>query len=112
MFVYPIRYMRGQQSLYNDLFPSSVTTNPERFGKRNAFMNERDEALACRYYFHAEIKRRRYDDALLELEKEFFLTSAYIMQRLALSTSYIKELVAEKTNTNSLKAKYNFYNWN
>lgn len=74
-------------------------------------MNNRDEALACRYYYHAEIKRLRYDDCLGELEKEFFITASVIMLRLTISHSYLKGLVNEKATVNKLKKKYPFFSW-
>ncbi|MGB4776137.1 MAG: hypothetical protein WBP45_13240 [Daejeonella sp.] len=103
--------MRGQYSLYSSLFPPSVSTEPERLGKRNALISERDDALACRYYYHAEIKRLRYDDCLAALEKEFFITASVIMQRLALNSTFLKDLIKESASTAFLKKKYPFYAW-
>jgi hypothetical protein len=53
-------------------------------------IDRRDDALAARFYFYHHIIRKRYDDILLELEKEFFLTPNVIIQRLAQRTEYMR----------------------
>ncbi len=104
--------MRGQQSLYNSLFPQAVLSELKNKSKRNVYLVERDDKLACRYYFHANIRRARYDDCLVELSAEFDLTHNVIMQRLQLRLDFLKKLVKDQTPLTVLKKKYPFYNWN
>jgi hypothetical protein len=81
--------MRGTTAL-TSLFPSSIEAKSEQKGQRNVHIDRRDDALAARFYFYHHIIRKRYDDILLELEKEFFLTPNVIIQRLAQRTEYMR----------------------
>ena len=103
--------MRGQKAIYNTLFPSSVTSETENKGKRNVAIDDRDDAMACRYYYHAQICRRRYDDCLIHLYQEFFITPNVITQRLAKRTDLIKELVKANTTSAELRKKYPQWAW-
>lgn len=102
--------MRGKQILYNDIIPSSI----EELGKksrRNTFIEERDDALAHRYYYHAHLCRRRYDDCLKSLSEEFFLSHNVIIQRLSKRTDLIKSLVSSNVAPVELRKLYGHFNW-
>ena len=103
--------MRGHQTLYTDVFPSSVTVKEESISKRNVHRDKRDEVLACRYYYHAHLMRRRYDDCLLNLEQEFHITPPAIMQRLKEKQAFVKELVAQKATAARFRKLYPFFTW-
>lgn len=105
--------MRGLQSLFTNLFPASVNSETERKGKKGAHLEQRDKAIACRYYYYIHIKRCRYDDGLMNLEKEFHITAGVITQRLASSTDFVKQLVAldEAKALTALKEEYPYYTW-
>ncbi|MBU1373841.1 MAG: hypothetical protein KJ712_06405 [Bacteroidetes bacterium] len=103
---------RGQNSLFTSLFPSSIPVNPDNKGKRNSLIDKRDEALIFRYYYHAEIKRTRYDDCLTNLEKEFFITAGVITQRITLNVDTLKKIVAQKASAYQLKKKFPHFDWN
>ncbi|AEL23860.1 hypothetical protein [Cyclobacterium marinum] len=102
--------MRGKNALYNDLFPSPLETTGKK-SQRNTFIDERDEALSYRYYYHAHLCRLRYEECLQSLKLEFFLSHNVIIQRLNLKTDLIKLLVAENAQPADLRKKYNHYNW-
>lgn len=103
---------RGQYSLFTSVFPSAVESNPDNKGRRNVFLDKRDEALISRYYFYAQVKRKRYDDCLVELEKEFFITAGVITQRIDLGLDVLKDLVDKNVKVVYLKRKYPNWNWN
>lgn len=103
--------MRGQQALYNDIFPSAIPENLGRKSKRNQFIDERDTALAHRFYYHANLLRSRYDDCLFALHVEFYLTPDVIVQRLGLKQELLKQLVADHASPQELKKKYPHFNW-
>jgi len=103
--------IRGQKALYNSIFPSSITSEPANKSKRNTYIEERNDAMACRYYYHAQIRRLRYDDCLIELNKEFFLSPNVIMQNLMERTDFIKKLVEQKTTASMLRKWYPHFNW-
>jgi len=106
-----INLMRGQQALYNDIFPSAI---PETLGsksKRNTFTNERDIAMAHRFYYHANLLRSRYDDCLFALHQEFFMTPEAIVQCLGNKQELLRQLVADHATPQELKRKYPYFNW-
>lgn len=112
LFIFTGSMIRGKQSLYDSLFPSSVKDQSENKGKRNVFIEQRNDALACRYYYHAQIKRIRYDDCLLKLNQEFFLSPNVIVQCLTERTEFIKKLVVANATNSVLSRRYPHFRWN
>ena len=101
---------RGKQTLYNNIVQKSIASTGEK-GQRNTSLDERRNAMAHRYYFHATINRLRYDDCLLNLSQEFFLQPDTIVKELLLRSDLISNLVKTKTTTAELRKLYPFYNW-
>lgn len=102
--------MRGQKALYEDLIPSSLETVGQK-SQRNTFLDDRDEAMAHRYFFHTHICRKRYDDCLLELSREFYLSHNVITQRLLKKADLIKSLIQEDVPAQELRKKYPHFVW-
>ena len=103
--------MRGQNALYNDIIPSPF---PEASGekiKRNNYMNERDEAMAHRYYYYAHLLRRNYTDCIFHLHQEFFLTTTVTIERLIAQNDCIKQLIKANLTPVELKKRYGYFNW-
>jgi len=102
---------RGQQNLYNQLFPSAIKPEPSSKSKRNTYLEDRNDALACRYFYLAHIQRKRYDDCLVQLSKEYFLTTGVIIQCLTARQSYIKNLINTGCTVLELRKKYPHILW-
>lgn len=104
--------MRGHQTLYTSLFPSSLPeADKEKKGKRNVYIERRHDVMACRYYYHAEIRRIRFDDCLMELSEEFNLSPNVISQCIKKRIDYIKILIKDKTTETDLRKLYPHFNW-
>ncbi|MBS1526711.1 MAG: hypothetical protein JST19_13725 [Bacteroidetes bacterium] len=103
--------MRGQNAICSAL-PSLIKSNPNQKGHRNVHLERRDDALAARFYYHYQLKQKRYEAALLDLEAEFFIVPNVIIQRLALRTDYIKELSKKEIGVSQLRKLFPFYAWN
>jgi hypothetical protein len=99
---------RGKQILYNRLVPISVKPAQKH---RQKLVNRRNDALACRYYFHSNINRLRYDDCLNELSNEFYISTNSIVRCLMLRVDYIKQLSLKGITTAELRKMYPHYNW-
>lgn len=110
IFLGIIRIMRGKHALYEELIPSSIAEQGQK-SQRSTFLDERDDALAHRYYYYAHLLRYRYDDCLMALSREFFLTHNVIIQRLGTRTDLIKCLVSEDKQPGELRRLYGWYNW-
>lgn len=102
---------RGQISLFSNVFPSALKTDPGRKGTRNVFQEDRDIAIAHRYYFYIHLQRMRYDDTLVFLERDFFLTADYITTLLNPYVPLVKELIQKDVKPTLLKRKYPQWNW-
>ncbi|UAB84989.1 hypothetical protein INR75_02870 [Zunongwangia sp. SCSIO 43204] len=104
--------MKGKNSLYNNLVPNSleVLDSGER-SQRNTYLNQRTDAMACRYYYHATICRLRYDDCLLHLAAEFFLEPDTIIGYLKKRQGYCNNLVTKQITALELRKKYPFFDW-
>ncbi|WP_316777777.1 hypothetical protein [Pedobacter antarcticus] len=103
--------LRGHQTLFSNIFPSSIKRDSDRKGSRNVFIEQRDIALATRYYYYIHLRRKRYDDTLSDLEKEFFLTADVIVTRLTPYVDFIKELNQRNINVVSIRRQYPNWNW-
>lgn len=102
--------MRGRKALYEDLIPCSIETVGQK-SQRNTFLDERDEAMAHRYFYHAHVCRKRFDDCLLDLSREFYLSHNVITQRLLKKDHLIKSLITEDVNPQELRKKYPHFVW-
>jgi hypothetical protein len=102
--------MRGRKALYDDLIPSSLELTGQK-SQRNMFLEERDEAMCCRFYYHAHLCRRRYDDCLTELSREFFLSPNVITQRLIRKDASIRELISRQIPPAELRKRYPYFVW-
>jgi hypothetical protein len=100
---------RGQKSLMN-IVSDDITISSTKH-KKGCFTNERDEALASRFYFYSGLKGLRYDVCLVSLRKEFFLSETVITQRLMEKQDFLKTLKAKDIKPNELAALYPHYNW-
>lgn len=103
--------MIGQHSLFSDVFCTNPAKGKIDHRPRNFFQPERNEALLHRYYFHAEINRYRYDDCLLMLEKEFYLTSMRIMAILRQNVDALSNIVNSKPSTAQMNKKFPHFKW-
>jgi len=102
--------MRGQKTLFADLFETSLTPK-EKQRPRNYFLPERNEALVYRYYFHAEVNRLRYDDCLVNLEREFYLTTPRLIVVLSCNSDLLSEIIKKRPSTRELETKFPHFSW-
>lgn len=103
--------MRGQQSLFANIFIDTAVKSAPKQRPRNFYQPERNEALAHRYYFHIEINRMRFDDCIKQLEMEFHITTPRIIAVLNQCTNEIKRLHELKPSVKELEKKYPWYAW-
>ncbi|HVS92460.1 MAG TPA: hypothetical protein VHE59_10525 [Mucilaginibacter sp.] len=103
--------MRGQKIIQSAL-QAPIEAKPLQKGHRNVHLDRRDDALAARFYYHYQIKEKRFERALLDLEAEFFIVPNVIIQRLALRKDYLKELGKKAISVKQLRELFPFYAWN
>lgn len=101
---------RGQYLLFSDIFENK-TKVVEETRPRNYYMPLRNEHLAYRYYYYAEVKFMRYDKCLQLLETEFYLTEARIVVLLSDCTDLLHSIVQRKPTVKELEKKIPHLNW-
>lgn len=100
---------RGQFTLFDNIFNTSIPTALEKKARQTV---RRNELLAHRYYYFAQIKLLRYDQCLLNLEKENFISGETIVDLLGEVRQTISDLVDTKPTLKDLKQKYPWLEWN
>ncbi len=75
------------------------------------FTMDRDVCLAYRFYFYYQVLRKRFDDALSDMEREFFISSATISARLTENDVLLKDIISNKPTRAALKKRYPHLNW-
>lgn len=103
--------MRGQQSLFSNLFVAPVEKGSTKQRPRNYYQPERNQALVHRYYYHAEINRLRYDDCIRQLEIEFHLTSPRIISVLTECNGILGSVINSKPTVKELEIKFPWFSW-
>lgn len=102
--------MRGKHKLYNQLVPVSLPEAGKK-NQRDTGLDKMRDKMVHRYYFHAFICRKRYDDTLNALHNEFDKQVDTIIKHLQLRDDLLHDLISKKTTTADLKNVYPFYNW-
>ncbi|MDO3641962.1 hypothetical protein [Mucilaginibacter sp. L3T2-6] len=79
---------------------------------KGCFTDDRDDALACRFFYWGHLEGKRYDICLTQLSKEFFISETVIGQRLMQRQDFLKQLRLKNTTRKELQRKYPFFSWN
>jgi hypothetical protein len=101
--------LRGQKALMA-IVSNDLTIASEKHVK-GCFTDERDDALACRFFYWSRLMEKRYDVALVNLSKEFFLSETVISQRIMTRQAFLKRLREAETTVKELQKKYPFFSW-
>lgn len=102
---------RGQLSIFKNLFEQTPKQTTIEQRPRNYFMPERDQLLAHRFYFYAELKFYRLDKCKKELEREFFITEARLEVVLRILVPITQKVVEQKPTIKELELKFPWMNW-
>jgi hypothetical protein len=79
--------------------------------QKGVFTSERNYAIACRFYFHFQIRGLRYDRALGELNKEFWLSELRLAQLIMQEGKSLEALKAAQADTKILQKKFPHFSW-
>lgn len=80
-------------------------------GQRNAFLEERDEMMAYRLYYHISLCRKSSEATFNDLSREFCLAVSTIITSIGRAEHVVKELSKTKPEPKELSKKYPWYNW-
>lgn len=97
--------------IFNNIIPPT-RTNPQLIkGRNKELINERNLMILHRYYYYVRIQRKRYDDVLDELAKEFFLTCRRIIDIVSENAEKLNEINKNQLSIKDLKTAYPFFIW-
>lgn len=102
--------IRGSQTL-TSIFPPAFQADATRKGKRNIYVTERNDCMAHRFYYYYHILKKRFDVAVADMEKEFFISGSTIINCLTEGDANLKEIVALSPDKTTLRKKYPHLNW-
>lgn len=102
--------MKGQQSLFSDLFSTENISGKPTNGFR-PFGAARNECLVHRYYYYLHFQGKRYDLIINYLSNEFFLAPITIPDLLADNVELVRRLITEHPPVEELQKKYPFMVW-
>jgi len=103
--------MIGERNLYRTKVSSSIPEQEGQERKAFAYKEDKLDKLASRFYYHAHLCRLRYDDCLVELSREFDLTSHTLVRKIQQRSAFLDRLTAAKTTALQLKKRYPYFDW-
>ena len=71
--------------------------------KHNPLILLKQKKIVERWYYWTEIKRIRFDDAIKNLEQEFFIKEARITRIINMNQSYFEELQIKNDKNATIK---------
>lgn len=103
--------MRGQQSLFNN-YVEKTPPPATRKGRSAAMIALRDECLMYRYYYHIKLLGKRYDAAIQELSREFWVKGSNIIYRLQHNSARLEQIMEQEHPTvKQLRILYPWWIW-
>lgn len=83
----------------------------KRRGRSSHLINYRNTAIAYRYYYHARIHKKRYDDILEILSKEFMIAPYTIAKILTSNDELIQPIFKSNPDFATMKKLFPFFTW-
>ena len=108
--------MRGERSSFlslfdNDKIVDSSLAIPERRGRSEELIKERNELLVCRHYYYTRIRELQYKRTLEKLEREVFLSQTTIINIVSANNKLLRAINADKPNVKYFRDKFPFMVW-
>ena len=68
--------------------------------------------MTYRFYYYYHIVKKRFDNAVADMEKEFFISATTIIARVTENNDLLKKIIAEAPERKHLRRMYPQFNWN
>lgn len=79
--------------------------------KIRTYTEERDQLLLYRFYYYSHILKLQYEDCLAQLNQEFFMSPAWIIQLMDKNYADYVELVSSKPTTKEMDELFPWLKW-
>ncbi len=110
----PIHINRGVSVFNALLFEEPVNTqssDKREQGRSAELIDQRDRFLIYRFYFKAKIQRKIYNDAIVELIPEVYLSKISIQKIIQAHADEILKLKQNPPTLKDLQKEYPHINW-
>lgn len=84
---------------------------PLKKGRAKELIEKRDKLLFYRYYYYARIIRFRYEDILIKLSNEFYISPRTVAQIMANKHLQATEIFSQKKSIEQLRKMYAHLIW-
>jgi hypothetical protein len=85
---------------------------PVRKGRSESRISHRDEKMACRFYYHAELKKvHNYSKLLSLLAEEFDIDECVVSVRMRKRSDLLDALYKDKPGVAVLRRRFPYYSW-
>jgi hypothetical protein len=101
--------MRGKK-LYNELLQPGGPDQAQK-GRKDELLEDRNKCLVARYYYYGHLKARSYEDILLLLVREFFLSPDRINRIVLNYAETIAEMKQQKVSLYRLSVLWPHLCW-
>ena len=106
-----IKRMRGQNTLFNHFIETPVTKTVRK-GRSADMIALRDECLLHRYYYYIKLQHKRYDAAIQELSREFYIKNSNIIYRMQCNSDRLEQIMKkEQPDLDQLRLLYPWWTW-
>ncbi|WP_145857338.1 hypothetical protein [Pedobacter suwonensis] len=68
--------------------------------------------MSYRFYYYYHLERARFDDAIMLMERELFISGRKIADRLTENNELLKDITLNAPSHKQLKQRYPHFNWN
>ncbi|WPV66594.1 MULTISPECIES: hypothetical protein [unclassified Chitinophaga] len=103
--------MRGQNTLFNHFIENPVSKTVRK-GRSADMIALRDECLLHRYYYYIKLQHKRYDAAVQELSKEFYIKNSNIIYRMQCNSDRLETIMKkEQPDLRQLRLLYPWLTW-
>ncbi len=101
--------MRGRK-LFNELLQPGMA-EPVRKGRNDTLQEDRNKCLVARYYYYGHFKGKSYEDILLLLVREFFLSITRINKIVQENAEVVARLKQNNVSLYMLSIKWPHLCW-
>jgi hypothetical protein len=102
---------RGRQIFDKLNYDSSEILKHGSKGRSKILIKERNQCICLRYWYHSKRHKRRYDEVLKLLSKEFYLSERTIVDVVSENANLIKNVYKENPIINRLKIEFEHLTW-
>lgn len=102
--------MRGQK-LFNSIIKRNSDEKLNKRGRNEELLDQRNSCMIARYYYYGKYKGKCFEEILLTMASEFFLTTTRISRIIQENTEVIKEMKDNEVSIYQLQANYPHFKW-